>query len=836
MQLFAQKLWRSLPLRTVLIAPFVLQIVGTVGVVGWLSFRNGQKTVNELSTQLTSEITFRIEERLQNYLNIPHQINRLNTDSVRLGLLDPSNVEQMEKNFWRQIQQFEAATYIYFGSPAPEFIGAGREGNDITLGYSNSEAPGRFFRTYRANVKGDRLELLNVVTGYELLERPWYQTAIAHTEPVWGEPYVWHAPYPNLALPAVTAVYTPEFRGVFAVDFSLFDISEFLRKIRVGKTGKTFIMDRNGLLIANSGETLAFRETNQTIERIAGVDSENQLIRSASEFLQNEFVDLNEIRSSIHLEFEQNNSRQLLQVSPYGDAYGLNWLIVVVIPESDFMAQIHQSARQTVFLCTVAFITALALGIWTSRWVLAPILRLNKISQGLADGNWQQEIKSDRRDELGQLTEAIAQMAAQLKTAFTDLEARVDRRTADLAKSNAALSAAKEKAEVANQAKSHFLAQMNHELRTPLNAILGFIQILQRSPNLDAEEQENLDIMQRSGEHLLDLINTILDLSKIEAGEMKLQRQPTNLHEICHDLSSLFSAQTRAKKLDFVLTLPDNLPQFVLLDPQKTRQVLLNLLGNAVKFTRQGFIALTLTELSRQPDTITLEFTVTDTGAGIAKEDQKNVFQPFQQSESGLKLTGGTGLGLTISQQFLQLMGSDLLLQSTEGKGSSFSFSLRLPIVESRRITPSKKLAQIPAADQSQYKILIVDDSPINRLLFKRLLTPFKFQIAEAKDGQQAIAQWQAWQPDLIFMDLLMPVMNGKEATHTIRQAPQGDQVTIIACSASLEIKDTQAFLHQGFDDVLTKPFRTGDVFQILKNYLAIALVDTETTSTTNNP
>ncbi len=806
--------------------PFVLQIVGTVGIVGWLSFRNGQETVNELSTQLTSEISYRIEERLRSYLAIPHQINRINSDSVRLDLLDPTNVEQMEKNFWRQVRQFEPATYIYFGSPEAEFIGAGREGKDVTFGYADSTSPGQFFRTYRANINGDRYELLNIVSSYRLLERPWYQTAISHTEPVWGEPYVWAAPYPNLALPAVQAVYTPEFRGVFAVDFSLQDISEFLREIKVGKTGKTFVLDREGLLIASSGPADSFRETASGIERTLGTESSSLLIQDTATYLQSEFGDFDDIRAPINLEFRQDNRRQLLRVSPFRDKYGLNWLIVVVIPESDFMAQIYANARQTIILCGVALITAIMLGILTTRWVLKPILRLNTIAQGLAEGNWQQEIKSHREDELGELTVAIAQMAAQLQTAFSELEERVEQRTAALAESNDALRVAKDKAEVANQAKSTFLAQMSHELRTPLNAILGFVQVLQRSPDLNGEQQENLNIMQRSGEHLLGLINTVLDLSKIEAGEMKLRPQPTDLQQLCHDLADLFSVQTRAKRISFNLDLPDDLPKFVQIDSQKLRQVLMNLLGNAVKFTQEGAVTLAIAELNRDDSTATLKFTVADTGVGISAADQKKLFQPFQQSQSGLNLVGGTGLGLAISQELVKLMGSHIELQSTVNQGTTLSFVLALPILKTKATTSPQATAHSFASDQSQFKILVVDDNRINRLLFKKLLAPYKFQVIEAVDGQEAIAKWETEQPDLIFMDILMPVMNGKKATTEIRHNHSIAQPTIIACTASLQTEDIPQFLASGFDGVLGKPFNTNDVFQLLQTHLAIALVE----------
>ncbi|NJN73008.1 MAG: response regulator [Limnothrix sp. RL_2_0] len=823
MALSLPKYLQSRPLRTVLVIPFVAQIVGIVGIVGYLSFRNGQQAVNELSGQLRSEITTRIEERLKTYLTIPHQINRLNVDAVRLGQLDTANVPQLEQHFWQQIQQFPQATYIYFGSPQPLFSGAGIENGQVTLGYSTSSLPEQLFETYATDELGNRSELLSAVPGYRLLERPWYQAAIANRKTAWGEPYIWAAPYPNLALPALAAVYTPEFKGVFAVDFSLLDISEFLRHIKAGKTGKTFILDRDGLLVANGGETLPFLEIAGQPERIMGGDSEDPLIQATAQYLDQQFSDLKQITTPLNLQFKGLGDRQLVQVSPYKDEFGLDWLIVVVIPEADFMAQIYENARQTVVLCAIALGVALGIGMLTSRWVLQPISNLNTVAQALAEGQWQQDIHSDRPDELGDLTRAIAKMATQLQESFNTLEQRVEERTAALEESNQQLAQAKEKAEVANQAKSTFLTQMSHELRTPLNAMLGFTQIMRRSPNLDADQEENLEIMQCSGEHLLGLINHVLDLSKIEAGTMTLHQELTNLSMLFQDLGTLVAVQARHKHLDFQIDYPQDLPPTVLVDSQKLRQVLLNLLNNAVKFTEQGLVSLTVTRLAQQDDCLNIQVAIADTGVGIPPVEQAHLFQPFHQNLAGRTNNDGTGLGLVISQSFVQLMGSEISLKSIPGKGSTFSFPLNLTI-QAPSLAPHNEPTFIPNPKKIPHKILIVDDSRVNRLLFQKLFAPHPFELAEACNGEEAIAQWQTWQPDLIFMDLLMPIMDGEQAIRTIRQHPNGHTVKIIACTASLQIEQKIRLQAAGCDDFLGKPFRTPDVFKLLKQYLDVPL------------
>lgn len=811
-----------------MIVPFVIQILGVVGLVGYFSFRNSERTVLDLSKQLQTEIVLRIEDRLDGYLATPHLINKINKGLVEQGQLDTANVSQLEKYFWNQMQQFDSTAYIYFGSPGGIFVGAGREDGEIIVGYGNSSTVDRRFQTYGTNAVGERTRLLGEIRHYNLWQRPWYQTAIAHTtEAVWGKPYVWTTPYPQIALPAVLSVYDPVFVGVFAVDVPLEDLSQFLHKLEVGKTGKTFILDQEGLLIANSGEASVFEEKDEQIVRLTGEESDDPLIRATSVYLKQYFAERGFIKSRKSLQFTYQGQRQLVRIERYRDDYGLDWLIVVVIPETDFMARIQANNHKVILLCAIAIVVAILVGIWTSRWVLDPILTLSDVAQKLAQGDWQwhKKLTTNRADELGKLTQAIAKMAAQLQEDFDRLEQRVEERTIQLAQSNRELRLAKEDADIANQAKSTFLAQMSHELRTPLNAILGFVQILQRSPNLDTEQRENLGIMRRSGEHLLGLINNVLDFSKIEAGEMTIQTQPTNLTQLCNDIENFFRPQTQQRKLAFNIHLPADLPQNIAVDAQKLRQILINLLNNAIKFTDQGSVSLTVQELSRQGHYITLQFAIADTGRGIAEADQAKLFQPFQQSQSGLELQEGTGLGLVISQEFVRLMGSNIHLTSQINQGSTFTFNLRLAMLKDTAIAPRPETIISPAPDQTSRKLLIVDDSAINRLLFKKLLAPFAFELKEARDGAEAIALWQSWQPDLIFMDMLMPVLNGEEAVRQIRTLPGGDQVVIIACTASIEGERASAMVDAGCEGLISKPFHAEDLFFLLEKYLGVTFL-----------
>jgi PAS domain S-box-containing protein len=394
-----------------------------------------------------------------------------------------------------------------------------------------------------------------------------------------------------------------------------------------------------------------------------------------------------------------------------------------------------------------------------------------------------------------------------------------------------ALEIAKKEADLANSAKSEFLAKMSHELRTPLNVIIGFSQLMRRNQETTPKQRETLDIINRSGEHLLALINDVLDMSKIEAGKIILQKDDFDLQEMFKDLREMFTLKAESQDITLAFEVTDSVPRYINSDRQKIRQILINLLNNAIKFTHQGTVALKVSPIIEQSSnhktTINICFEVRDTGEGIAPEELNSLFEAFTQTSSGKKSQQGTGLGLAISNTFVEVLGGQLKVKSTLGKGSSFYFTVPVTVTEttSETDTPEYQVIGLEPKFRDR-RILVVDDSEDGRLLLVTLLEEVGFQVQQAINGQEAILQWQQWQPHLILMDLQMPVMNGYKAIKNIRQIAKNSQnlsnPMIIALTASAFEESRSEVLALGCNDFMHKPFPEAALFEIIAKHLKI--------------
>ncbi|BBC25778.1 ATP-binding protein [Pseudanabaena sp. ABRG5-3] len=432
---------------------------------------------------------------------------------------------------------------------------------------------------------------------------------------------------------------------------------------------------------------------------------------------------------------------------------------------------------------------------------------------------------------------ALRDSEAKLREQANLLEHRVEERTRDLQQ-------AKEAAEAASRSKAAFLANMSHELRTPLNAILGFAQLMLYDQELNAQHQSDLQTICNSGNHLLTMINDILEMSKLEAGSVMLKAKECNFYDIVDTARDMLSLKAQEKELLLDFKIAPDVPAYIYIDEGKLRQVLINLIGNAIKFTNTGHIYVRVfPEIVNTGDGDSSEtsqylyFEVEDTGLGISEAEQKTLFQPFVQTASGRRSQEGTGLGLSISHNYVKLMGGDMSVTSKLGEGSTFRFHIPLKSLDlfDEDLTTKSSNRVIGIEGNPSYRILIAEDIRLNRQLLNRILSPLGFEVREVSNGQDAIALWQNWSPHLIWMDVRMPILNGHEAASAIREIESkrkisaSQKVRIIALTANLvDLREEDLYLH-GFDGLIAKPFTEDKIFSKMAEYLNLKYIYSQT-------
>ena len=759
------KSYRNLSLQNIITIPFLLHIFLTVGLVGYLSWRNGEQAVNNVTSKLRSEVTAGVEKHLENYLAIPHIIVRLKQNAIKLKKISIADFSDAQQDFWSTIQLFDSVRAIYMGNQAGKFIYLKQEDGKF---YTKevTKVPER--KTYSLDRLGQKQKLLEV-DEFDLRQRPWYINTQLTQENNWSKIYTFTGGELGITAAGFLRDSQGDTQGIVGVDLILSGIGKFLQKIEISENGQIFILERNGYLVATSSNEKPFiyDSVERKEKRLRATDSQNLLIKATSEYITQHFRSLYNIDRPQQLDFRLKSDfpqdklgsittlsargdRQLVQVLPYQDELGLDWLIVVVIPEADFMAEINANTRNTILLCLLALVIATLFGIYTSRRIAQPIAHLSQVTNLVAQSakarkagtDFYPVVQAKSIRELKLLAQSFNEMVLQLKAAFKDLENTNEKLENRVKQRTEALKIAKEAADAANLAKSEFLANMSHELRTPLHAILGFTQVFLQDSQLNPQQKENLATVKRSGEHLLVLINNILEMSKIESGSVSVTEKPFDLHLLLENLAKMFklrldkpprrgrlpagyaesyglASQPRSggahrqrrsqnTNLELIFDLASNLPQYIQTDPVKLHQILSNLIENGIKYTEKGRVTLKVEPIidrastsgqpmakssfrgmssanmplsNPTPNISKLVFTVEDTGDGILASELESIFAPFTQTKQAIAQEG-TGLGLAISQNFVRLLGGEINVSSTVGQGAKFEFQIPIKVVD----------------------------------------------------------------------------------------------------------------------------------------------------------
>lgn len=675
-------------------------------------------------------------------------------------------------------------------------------------------------------------------TRYDPRTRPWYELAKAYPGKVMRTP-----PYRSLTTPDVNiAVVTPlldaygRFFGVVGADITLAGLTEYLKDFTISYDGEVIVLDNQGIVLAAIDEELLFKDIRSIFDEYLSLENsdktEHQVLTKSNQVLH----------GYIH------------------SSQGTDWTILALLDDRKIRAdlrEIVESNMQFIAMAIVFLSIVTLAGLY--RYILSPVNALTggaRHIRNTGDLDYRFQLKS--KDELQELGRAFNELLKAVKSAETKLRSskealqqernlldeRVKVRTAELEELNKNLvrevaerEQAQKEADQANQAKSLFLANMSHEIRTPLNAILGFTQILVRDPEISTANRRSLETVYRSGEHLLMLLNDILEMSKIEAGRTTLSVENFDLHDLLKDIESMFQVLTRDKNILLKVSTDPDLPHWVKGDEQKLHQILNNLVSNAVKFTDQGQVIVrgglvaennrdAETKASEQP--VHIYFEVEDTGSGIPEKDLKKVFSHFEQPTPGSHMKGGTGLGLAIARAFAELMQGSITVQSQVGKGSIFRLEVILNRGSSEKSQVRRNIGPLArlSSRERELQVLVVDDNEANREILIMMLEQAGFMVKQAVNGVEACKVYDQWKPDLILLDMIMPEMDGFGVLDYIRKKDGENAPPVIAVTASVLLAEKKRVLSAGASAFLKKPFKASELFGLIKEHLKVEFED----------
>ncbi len=735
---------RQVPLRLLLLLPFVLQIFVAVGLTSYFSLTNGRKALDSLASKLQAETTARVAQHLDSYLAIPAKVNQINADAIQLGLLDLRDFHQVGHYFWKQMRQFNLG-YISYGSQKGEFIGVERLDTGELLINERSARTRNKLAVYRTNSQGDRTQLQAIKADYDPRTESWYGYTVKAQKQLWSSIYSWEDKPEVMSFSVNQPIVDAKGKlvGVMGIDLVLTQIQTFLKRMNIKSTGRIFILERNGLLVASSANEPPYRLVNGQGTRLAAVDSPDRQIHDTAQALNQQFRNLQTIQTVQTLTLMSNGQKELVRVTPWRDEFGLDWLIVVAVPETDFLAEIDLNTRSTILLCLVALVIAIVVGFCTSQWIAYPIRRLSQAAQVLATASqehqswssWQPTAMTTHCAEINVLAASFNTMAEQLQHSFAalaatnqGLEQHVAERTQEL---TTALKYLKQmQAHLVHTEKMSGLGQMiagiAHEVNNPigfihnnlnyanqyLTALLQLLSLYQTyyPEPVAAIQQEledfDLDFVQQDLPKLLasmgqgttrirDIVLSLRNFSRLDEAAMKL----VNLHEGIDSTLLMVQHRLRPTARSGPIQISQHYGPLPLVEcyAGQLNQVFLHLLENAIDAIIARPVASSppgqITITTQMAGTDWVAITIADNGVGMTEAVQAKIFDPFFTTKP---IGQGTGLGLSVSYQVVvEQHGGALTCLSDLGQGTQFQ--LTLPVSQPEQVIKSGLLKPVIA-------------------------------------------------------------------------------------------------------------------------------------------